>query len=262
VRPLPKSTGLPVGLTLEETPAFVPRMVMTPELRTVVRDVLRQWVHRDRFAGLTKYGIRPLDRVLFFGPPGNGKTLSCQWMAGQLKVPLYRIRCEQIRGPYLGETTRRLGEVTEYLNGLTEPAIALFDEVESIFIDRAKSDSGGDREIGSALTVFFQALDRWQAPTLIVMATNLIEQVDRALLSRTELRLEFGGPTREQAQEMLAYWRELLCEHGADEWSPEIAARIDQCGPPESFRSLQQSINRAARNWVAAGIEGNGVDKH
>lgn len=248
----------PKGVTLEELPAFVPRMVMTPQLHTVVREVLRQWQHRNQFAGLMKFGIRPLDRMLCFGPPGNGKTMACQWICQHLKIPMYRIRCEQMRQSYLGATTRTLGEIVEFLNRLPGPALCLFDEVESIFVDRKRAADACDREIASTLTVFFQALDRWRSPCLLVMCTNLVEQLDQALLSRIDLKLEFVGPTREQAMEVLEYWRELLCEHGADDWGPRLVEWIETNGPPESFRDLQQTISRAARDWVASRIPGNG----
>jgi hypothetical protein len=78
---LPKKQGLPDGLVLDDRPPFVPRMVMTPQLMSVVKNVVAQWRHRDKFQELLKYGIRPLDRLLFYGPPGNGKTLTCYWIA-------------------------------------------------------------------------------------------------------------------------------------------------------------------------------------
>jgi AAA+ superfamily predicted ATPase len=247
---------LPDGLTLEKTPAFVPRMVMTDELKVVVREVVRQWRHRKRFEGLRKFGIRPLDRLLFHGPPGNGKTMACQWISKELSLPLYRVQCEQLRGSAaFGHTVRTLSAITSYLDGLTAPAVCLFDEIESLFIDRARSVGVCDREVSSALTVFFQALDRWKAPVLLVMCTNLFDQLDAALVSRTEMQLEFCGPTRDQAQQVVEYWRELLHEYGGDDWGPKFAEAIDEHGPPESFRKLQQAIARAARDWVASGIE-------
>jgi len=227
-------------------------MVMTPELQTVMREVIHQWKHRKRFEGLLKYGIRPLDRLLFFGPPGNGKTMACQWMCQQLGVPLYRVCCEALVGNYMGDMANRLLKVTTYLGELCTPALCLFDEVESLFIDRTLSDGQCDRERGSALTTFFQVLDRWQAPTLFVMATNLIDQLDRALVSRIELKLEFKGPTCDQASQVVEYWRELLCEHGADDWGPQLAGRIHGGWAPQSFRELSQHIARAARDWTAS----------
>jgi SpoVK/Ycf46/Vps4 family AAA+-type ATPase len=247
-----KKEELPKGLTLEKPP-FVPRMVMTERLQTVVRAVLHQWRNRDRFAGLLKYGIRPLDRLLFYGPPGNGKTMACYWMARELSIPVYRVLCNQLHDCFMGETVKATAEVLDYLNAMTTPAICLWDEVESIFIDRSKAGNagGGGRELSAATTIMLQGLDRWRSPVLHVLATNLINKLDEALISRVELRLEFTGPDPTQAQQMLSYWVELLTSHGGDDWGPVLAKKIKET-PPTSFRELQQWIGFAAREWTAA----------
>ena len=250
--PLPgKQDELPQGLVLDESPPFVPRMVMTPQLTKVIKNVVFQWQHREQFQELLKYGIRPLDRLLFYGPPGNGKTMTCYWMAKELGVPMYRVICNQLRENYLGGTSKAIAAVSDYLNDRTKPAICLWDEVESIFLDRSDARGQCDREISAALTVFLQALDRWKAPTLIVMATNLEGQLDSALTSRIEMKLRFDGPTVEQCEKLLQYWAELLCKHGSDEWAPALLERVKQT-PASSFRELQQAIAWSARDWVAA----------
>ena len=240
----------PPGVVLEERPPFVPRMVMTGAISTVAREVTAQWRIRDKFQGLLQYGIRPLDRLLFFGPPGNGKTLTCYWLARELQIPLYRVLCQELRGMYLGQTAKAVADACGFLNSLTTPAICLWDEVESIFIDRSQSAQACDREVSAALTIFMQFLDRWKAPTLLVLATNLVQQLDAALLSRVEMRLEFLWPTAAQCAQLIEYWCELLCNYGADEWGPGLLARAQQ-SPPASFRELHQAIACCARDWVA-----------
>lgn len=241
---------LPPGVVLDDKPPFVPRMVMTPQLTAVLRDVVAQWKHRDKFAGLTPFGIRPLDRLLFYGPPGNGKTLACYWVGKQLGVPVYRVLCNQLHGNCLGDTTRAVAKAVKFLDSQPEPGICLWDEIESIFVDRRQSQGQCDREVAAALTVFLQALDRWKSPMLLVMATNLPEQLDAALLSRVALKLEFLGPNADQCGKLLDYWCELLAKFGSEEWGPRVREAITAT-PPESFRELQQVIGYSAREWVA-----------
>lgn len=250
LKPLPSVSGMPNGI-VEEGTRFVPRLVMTPELMTVVQQVMRHWTMRERFEGLVRYGIRPLDRMLFFGPPGNGKTMACLWMARELGVPLFRINCPGLIASHMGETQRNLAEVLVFLSSRISPAICLFDEVDTIFLDRQQSRQATDRERGSALTLLLQSLDRWQAPTMLVFATNRSDQLDAALLSRIDLKLEFQGPTLDQCHQVIDYWAELLSEHGGHEWSVALRDKLSGKVPPESFRELQQLISRAAREWVA-----------
>lgn len=245
-----RNLNVPNGVTVENPP-FVPRMVLTKELQIVMRDVMEQWRNRAAFEPLLKFGIRPLDRLLFYGPPGNGKTMACYWMARELGVQVYRVLCNQLHSSYVAETTRNVANVMDFFNSRKAPTICLWDEVEAIFIDRRKSDSAASHEYAAALTVFMQTLDRWKSPTLIVMATNLPSKLDEALLSRVELKLEFVGPNEEQCGQVIQYWRELLHEHGADEWGPRILDRIMTGDLPASFRDLQQTIAYAARDWVA-----------
>jgi len=241
--------GLPPAVTLE-TPPFVPRMVMTNELKTVVRDVLVQWKARKHFVPLRKYGIRPLDRLLFYGPPGNGKTMACYWIARELSIPIFRVLCNNLRSSYLAETAKNTAEVMNFFGKRTDPCIVLWDEVEAIFVNRKDSGKLGEQEYGAALTVFMQCLDRWESPTLLIMATNLREHLDEALMSRIELQLEFKGPNLEQCGQVIQYWRELLHDHGSDEWGPVIADKFCEL-PPTSFRELHQIIAFAARDWTA-----------
>lgn len=250
MRALPAKTERPESI-VSDTRLFVPRIVLTPALQQVVAEVIHQWRVRDRFDGLAKYGIRPLDRLLFYGPPGNGKTIGSHWIASQLGVPIYRVLCNQLHGETLGATTKAVSEACSWLNAQTEPCVCLWDEVEAIFVDRSISAGQCDREIAAALTMFMQAIDRWTAPTLLILATNLPDQLDAALLSRVELRAEFAAPDEQQSIELLNYWRELLHRHGADDWGPAIHGRLKSGWLPASFRELQQTIARAARKWTA-----------
>lgn len=240
---------LPSSVILEKPP-FIPRMVLTQELQAVARDVLHQWRNRKAFEPLKKYGIRPLDRLLFWGPPGNGKTMACYWMAKELDIPVYRVLCNNLHSPYVAEMTRNVAEVMDFFSNRRDPALCLWDEVDAIFVNRKTARGSRDGEVASALTVFMQTLDRWQSPTLMVMATNLPEQIDDALLSRIELQIKFPGPTDDQCEALIQYWRELLCDHGSDEWGPTILETIRN-KPASSFRELQQMIAYAAREWTA-----------
>lgn len=245
---LPDRNELPRGLTAEPTDNVPRRLVMTPALSAAAEEVIRQWQARARFKPLLKHGIRPLDRLLFYGPPGNGKTTCAQYLAATLGCECYRVQCEQLRGSHMGETSSGVSQVMEWVQRRTAAAVVLFDEVESIFIDRSTAGNQAcDNEVSAALTVFFQHLDRLNSPVLICMATNMHHRLDPALISRVELSVRFDAPTAAQAVEFVRYWSELLAEHGGEEWGPAL---IEAGLPIGSFRDLKRLVASAAREWI------------
>lgn len=245
---LPKEKKLPRGLTLEKPGRNLAALAMTESLAAMQSVVLKQWHHQETFTKLAKHGIRPVDRLLFFGPPGNGKTMASQWLAQQLGAPLYRVRCETLIGSVMGETTGNVGGIMHWLS--TQPrSVVLLDEVEVIFPSREVTSGQCDREMNNAMAVFWQYLDRWEAPTLFVMATNLVDRIDPALLSRIDLKMEFGPPTPEQAASVALYWAEVLHEFGGDVWGPLLADGRQW----ESFRALFHAVQWHVRKFVVGG---------
>lgn len=246
--PLSNRTALPHGLTEEKPARNLAALATTHALAELQRVVLAQWKHANTFAQLAKHGIRPVDRLLFFGPPGNGKTMASQWLAQKIEAPLYRVQCEALIQSYMGQTTGNVGNVMAWLSKQSQ-CVVLFDEVEAIFPSRQISKGSSGNEMNNAMTVFWQYLDRWEAPTLFVMCTNMPDRLDPALRSRIDLQMEFGPPTPEQASAVAQYWAEVLHEYGGSEWGP----LIDDGRHWESFRALFQEVQWHVRMFVANG---------
>jgi SpoVK/Ycf46/Vps4 family AAA+-type ATPase len=234
-------------LSVEKPASNLASLATTNSLSELSKLVLRQWSLADEFSRLAKHGIRPVDRLLFYGPPGNGKTMASQWLAAKIDAPLYRVRCETLVTSSLGGTGTRLSEVMEWLADQPK-SVVLFDEVEQIFRSRSTAKDSCDREYTSVMTIFWQYLDRWESPTLFVLATNLPDQLDTALMSRVDVKLEFGPPTPEQVCDVIRYWQEVLHEFGGDVWAPRLLERSEY----ESFRALFQEIQHAVREFISS----------
>lgn len=146
------------GLTVEKPVGNLASLAITPPLQQLLNLVVNQRRCMKQFKNLAKFGIYPTRQVLFYGPPGNGKTFACNWLSNKLGIPLYRVRCEALVNSHLGQTSKNMANVMEFLaaNG---DAVVLLDEIESIFM--ARTDGGGScaQAITSAMTVFWQYLD-------------------------------------------------------------------------------------------------------
>lgn len=241
---------LPAGVVLEKPGRNLDSLTQTAALESLKSSLIHEWKIRDAFHEVEKFGIRPTTMALFHGPPGNGKTMAAKMLSSVIGAPLFRVSCEGLLGQYLGNSEKNMRDVVEWLAEVGE-AVVLFDECESLFRRRGEKD-GCSQSIIRTMQVFWQAVDRWETPQMFLLATNRIQDIDDALLSRCEIKLEFVGPTADQAMLVLEYWAETLHEHGAEEWAPVLRKKIKK-RTPESFRELWQMISMSVRQWIIKG---------
>ena len=52
---------------------------------------------------LVSNGVFPIRRALFYGPPGCGKTLAAQALAGEIGIPMLYVRFDALISSYLGK---------------------------------------------------------------------------------------------------------------------------------------------------------------
>ena len=79
---------------------------------------------------LREHGKAPSHRFLFVGPPGSGKTMTAEAVAGELRLPLYVIRLDTLITRFMGETAAKLRLVFD--ETLRRRAFYLFDEFDAV----------------------------------------------------------------------------------------------------------------------------------
>jgi MoxR-like ATPase len=139
---------------------------------------------------LESKGLRPRRRLLLAGPPGTGKTLTAAALAGELKYPLFTALLHGLITKFMGETAQKLRMVFDAVR--TTRGIYLFDEIDALAAARgAENDVGEARRI---LNSFLQFLDEDTGPSIVVATTNLPQILDRAILRRFDLVLQYEMP--------------------------------------------------------------------
>ena len=87
-----------------------------------------------------KAGIRPLNGILLFGPPGCGKTLLAKAIATESKSNFIAIKGPEIFSKWVGESERAVREIFRKARQAA-PSIVYFDEIDAISAGRGTSES-------------------------------------------------------------------------------------------------------------------------
>merc|ERR1711937_148578 len=136
--------------------------------------------HPEKFE---KFGMQPSRGVLFYGPPGCGKTLLAKAVASETSANFVSIKGPELLTMYFGESEANVREVFDKARSAA-PCVLFFDELDSIGTARGSSqgDAGGagDRVMNQLLT----EIDGVGAKknVFFIGATNRPELLDEALL--------------------------------------------------------------------------------
>ncbi len=139
-------------------------------------------------------GLSPTQRVLFFGPPGCGKTLTAQVMASALSLPLVTVRFDAVVSSYLGETASNLRRVFDFIQ--RGRWVVLFDEFDAIGKDRDNPFEHG--ELKRVVNSLLQLMDAFKGESLLIAATNHENLLDSAIWRRFQAIIRFSLPTEQE----------------------------------------------------------------
>jgi len=130
-----------------------------------------------------KFGMNPSKGVLFYGPPGCGKTLLAKAIANECQANFISIKGPELLTMWFGESESNVRELFDKARQAS-PCVLFFDELDSIARSRGSSlgDAGGagDRVINQILT----EMDGIGAKknVFIIGATNRPDIIDPAVL--------------------------------------------------------------------------------
>ena len=234
-RPCEESEGL---LHLRKPGFRLQHVVLAQSLRGKIdRFVLQQ----QKRVSLRKNNRAPSRRLLFVGPPGSGKTMTAEALAGELRLPFSVVRLEALITRYMGETSARLRLVFDEI--IRQRGVYLFDEFDAIGGNRSATDDVG--EMRRVLNSFLQFMEEPAfADSVILAATNHPDLLDPALQRRFDDVLHFSMPTPDEIREVI---RNHLCPMK----SPRIDwDRIAEAGENLSQAELARAADEAAKDAI------------
>lgn len=166
-------------------------IVLHPRQEKVLKQIAREYNRRDLLAAA---GLRPKHRVLFYGPPGCGKTLAAKVLASIIGYPLVTVRFDAVVSSYLGETAANLRRVFEFIQ--RGNWVVLFDEFDAIGKERDNPFEHG--ELKRVVNTLLQLMDAFHEDNLLIAATNHEQLIDNALWRRFEAIISFTLPSPQE----------------------------------------------------------------
>ena len=150
-------------------------------------------------------GIKHADsgRLCLYGPAGTGKTAYGRWLAEYLGKPLILEKVSDLQSMYVGETEQNIARAFE--RAQEAGAVLMIDEVDSFLQDRRNATRSWETtQVNEMLTQIESYCG------VLIVSTNLMDNIDPASLRRFDLKAKFDYLKPEQAVTLLSRCAEQL----------------------------------------------------
>jgi len=171
-------------------------MVLPEPVEKRFARIEQEYAARER---LSAFGLRHKKKILLYGHPGCGKTLGAERLAWTTGLPLVKVRFDALISSYLGESGINLRAVFE--SAKERPCVLFLDECD--FIAKSRNNQNDVGEIPRLVNTLLQLLEDYDAPGLLVAATNLDKQLDKALFRRFDDVFEVLPPGENEIERLL-----------------------------------------------------------
>ncbi len=182
-------------------------LIIGPETSQALEECISLFMHHETI--YTDWGfaeVDPLGRaatVNFHGPPGTGKTMAAEALAGSLNMTFLALNIADLESSLKGEMAKNIQAAFEV--AYEEGALLFFDEADALLGRRIAVSQGIDNDINATRNTFMTELNKHQG--LVVFATNFSRDYDDAILSRITHQVYFALP---DIKERRGLWSKML----------------------------------------------------
>ncbi|TRY91628.1 hypothetical protein DNTS_021770 [Danionella cerebrum] len=162
-----------------------------------LEEVCKLLVHMKHPEVFQRLGVVPPRGFLLHGPPGCGKTLLAQAVAGELDLPMLKVSSPELVSGVSGESEQKLRELFDQAVS-SAPCVLFIDEIDAITPKREVASKDMERRIVAQL---LSCLDELNAQpdlvrVLVIGATNRPDSLDPALrrAGRFDREISLGIP--------------------------------------------------------------------
>jgi SpoVK/Ycf46/Vps4 family AAA+-type ATPase len=166
-------------------------MVLAPSIKESLLKLVNE---QQKWEMLRQHNLMPRRKLLLKGPPGCGKTMTSQAIAGELGIPVFIVRLDGLISKFMGESIAKLRLIFDAMPD--HRGVYLFDEFDSIGSHRNQGQDVG--EIKRVLNSFLINIENDQSNSVIIAATNMPEALDQALFRRFDDIITYPLPNKSE----------------------------------------------------------------
>ena len=186
--------SLPPGVSLSSPAVTWDQLVLPPEPAQQLRDAIARLDHQQLVLEDWGFGEQVRAdrgvRMLFTGPPGTGKSLAAAAVAQAARTDLLVVDVARLVSKWIGETEKNLAAAFDAAE--RTQAVLLLDEADVLFGARTQIRDANDRYANLETAYLLQRIDGFDG--LVVLTSNLRQNIDAAFLRRMDFVVEFALP--------------------------------------------------------------------
>jgi SpoVK/Ycf46/Vps4 family AAA+-type ATPase len=224
-------------LTIYHEPANTQHLLLEDSTKQRIDRFINE---RRNAKKLASYGYSPKNKILFWGPPGCGKTLTAHHLANEFGLKVGVVRLSALISSYLGDTASHLQQVFD--TAQQTPMVVLFDEIDSVA--KTRDDSRDVGELKRVVNSLLQAMDTFVAKdSILIGASNHQYMLDPAIWRRFDDVILFPSPSvRARKQFILHHLNGITFKGSLDVLVKQTAGL--------SFAQLEQVLIEAIKSMI------------
>ena len=178
-------------------------VVLSDGTEETLKQIVRELQKEDTLA---TYGLKAKRKILFYGLPGTGKTLTAKVMSSVIGLPLVFVRFESVISSYLGETASNLRKIFDFME--KGKWVVLFDEFD--IIGKQRDDPTEHGEIKRVVNNFMLILENYEGDSVIIASTNHPHLLDVGVWRRFDEVIRFDLPDKERRRKIFQKYLRVL----------------------------------------------------